>query len=138
MAGVNAKQLVDGIQLTVGDSEPSIVTETKDGNWLAKLNPGADKPLKLDAYFSVPDDEVYQFQFEGNSVSALSVDGRADLAVDSDRRRRRGVDHGARPFAERTPSLHIDGHDGTPPALRVRFGGRGCTSLDGKRFQHVE
>jgi hypothetical protein len=135
---VSAKKLVDGIQLTVGDGPPTIVTETKDASWLAKLNPGADKPLRMDAYFTVPADEMYQFQLEGNSVSTLRVDGEQIWPT---------VSPSTGPVGWTMVPVHLQkgihrftltGTTARAPALRIRFGGPGCTSLDGKRFRHLE
>ena len=135
---VNATQLVDGLRLTVGDDLPVIVTETKDVRWLAQLNPGADQPLVLDAYFTVPADDVYQFQLEGNSVSALKVDDQQIWPTGA---------APAGPIAWTMVPVHLQpgthrftltGTTARVPTLRVRFGGPGCTSLDGKRFRHLE
>jgi hypothetical protein len=136
--GVNTKKLVDGLQLTVGDDPPTIVTETKDAGWLAKLNPGADKPLKMDAYFTVPADEVYQFQLEGNSLCTLSVDGAQIWPTASASTGPVGWTMVPVHLQTGTHRFTLTGTTARAPALRIRFGGPGCTSLDGKRFRHLE
>lgn len=135
---VNAAQLVDGLRLTVGNDLPVIVTETKDARWLAKLNPGADQPLVLDAYFTVPADDVYQFQLEGNSVNALKVD---DQQIWPTGTAPTGPIAWTMVPVHLQPGIHrftLTGTTARAPTLRVRFGGPGCTSLDGKRFRHLE
>jgi tetratricopeptide (TPR) repeat protein len=138
VTGVNAKKLVDGIQLTVGKDAPTIVTETKDADWLAKLNVGADQPLKMEAFFTVSADELYQFQFEGNSVSTISVDGEKIWPLTTSPDGPVGWTMVPVHLRQGTHRFTLTGTTARTPALRIRFGGPGCTSLDGKRFRHLE
>ncbi|MHB8969978.1 MAG: TPR end-of-group domain-containing protein [Pirellulaceae bacterium] len=138
VGGVTANELLDGFKLTVGKSEPAIVSETKDANWLAKLNLGADQPLLVEAYFDAPADELYQLQFAGNSLDSVHVDGQSIWQQEPTQ----GGAVGWTMFpVQLQKGLHLFVFQGTTartPTLEIRFGNRGCTSLDGKRFRHTK
>jgi hypothetical protein len=114
------------------------VSETKESNWLAKLNPGADQPLLVDAYFDSPVDDLYQLQFSGNSLDSIRVDGQQIW-------QRAPAQDGALGWTmiplQLKKGLHrlvLKGTTARTPTLQVRFGNRGCTSLDGSRFRHTK
>ncbi|MHB8862866.1 MAG: TPR end-of-group domain-containing protein [Pirellulaceae bacterium] len=135
---IKASDLLDGIKVTVGKNEPAIVSETKNANWLAKLNPGADQSLLMDTCFDSPDDALYQLQFSGNSLDSVHVDGQQIW-------QRGPTQEGAIGWTmvplQLNKGLHRLVFKGTTtraPILQVRFGNRGCAALDGKRFRHVK
>ncbi len=143
LTGIDAKKLVAGLELTIGQDKPIVVQDTKDaktetGNWLSDLKPAEGKPLKLDAFFTVSEDDVYQFQIEGNSVSEVRVDGESIWPP---------APAPAGPVGWTMLPVHLQkglhrftlvGTTARTPVLRVRFGGRGCTALNAARFKHLE
>jgi hypothetical protein len=139
VTGETNKKLVDGLELSVDGGKPASVTDTKkDAQWLATLAPEPDKPIKLNAYFSVPADDMYQFQFEGNSVSTISVDGNP---IWSQAAGAEGPVNWTMVPVHLEKGLHrftLDGKTVRTPSLQIRFGGPGCTSLNGARFRHYE
>ena len=124
------KELASGFQVHVTDQSPQIIGRA-DGDWLAKAGVKNGVSFTVEAWFEVPDDDVYQFQLRGDARS-LTVDG-----VSQDWPRggswwfvpvslTRGLHH-----------LHLEGIASTHPTLDVRFGGQGTHRLDGQRFRHA-
>lgn len=138
VTGVDAKKLVDGLTLTVDGGKPVVVTDThKDAQWLAKLVSAEGKSIELDAYFTAPATDLYQFQFEGNSVSTIQVDGQPIWPIEGTSQEPVGWTMVPVHLQKGLHRFQLLGTTPRTPALRVRFGGAGCTSLDGKRFRHV-
>ncbi len=135
--GVRVNDLLDGIKVTLGENEPAIVSETQEANWLARLNPGVDQTLLADAYFDSPTDDLYQLQFSGNSLNSVRVDGQQIWQQQPEQKG--AVGWTMVPIALKK-GLHQFVFEGTTtrtPTLQLRFGSRGCTSLDAKRFRHT-
>ena len=129
-------QLADGFELTLGNAPPTVVTETKDAKWLAKLEPPAGERIAIDALFEVPADDVYQFQLSGNSLTAIAVDGQTLWPAGTGPAGATSWTAVPVHLAKGLHRFHLDGTVAKSPALQVRFGGPGCTSLDGNRFRH--
>jgi hypothetical protein len=80
---------------------------------------------------------MYQFQFTGNSVTALRVD---DQVLWQHASAEGGpVDWTLVPvhLQRGVHQVEFTGVTTRAPSWRVRYGGRGTKSLDGKRFKHV-
>jgi hypothetical protein len=125
------KQLASGFQVQVTDQSPQIIGRA-EGDWLAKAGVTKDVSFAVEAWFEVPDDDVYQFQLRGDARS-LTVDG-----VPQDWPRGGSWWFVPVPLARGLHHLHLEGVASTHPTLDVRFGGQGTQRLDGQRFRHAE
>lgn len=134
---VDRRKLVDGLQLTLGRASPVVLESTRDAKWLAEQEPQAGDPLALEGIVDIPADDVYQFQFRGNSITALSVSDQ--VVWRSPGKPGTNVAWQAVPvqLGRGTHRVRVEGTVAKTPTLQIRFGGPGCTSLDGKRFRHV-
>ena len=126
------KSLAEDFQIRVADRPPTLV-KLATGDWLAKAGVDQEADIALEAWFSVPADDVYQFQLRGNvAVESLMVDGvRQDWP--------RGKEWWFVPvnLAKGLHRLDLRGKGVAQPALDIRFGGPGAQGLDGARFKHL-
>jgi hypothetical protein len=136
--GIDRKKLTDGLQLTLGKGPPAVVQATRDSKWLAEREPKPDERLILEGIFEVTEVDVYQFQLQGNSVSALTVND--ELIWKADGKPGSSVPWQAIPvhLAKGLHRVRLEGTVAKSPTAQIRFGGPGCTSLDGKRFRHIK
>ncbi len=135
--GVDAKQLVPGIAMTLDGDDAGVIEETKNAKWLAEKAPQAGQQLALDGYFSASTEDLYQFQFKGNAVSEIMVDGKSIWKADT---ATSGAPQWTMVPVHLAKGLHhfqLTGTIAKSPTLEIRFGNAGCQSLDGKRFQHL-
>ena len=134
--GIKSGDLLDGIEVKLGSKEPAIVSDTKTGDWLAKLSPGADQPLLLNAIFEAPADRLYQLQFEGNSIDSVRVDGEPVWQLEKGAK---GAVAWTMVPLNLKKGLHrfiIKGTTARAPTLQLRFGDAGCQAWNGSRFKH--
>lgn len=125
------KRLAKGFQAGPTSRPPQVV-QRAEGDWLVKAGVAKDTAFAVDAWFEVPEEDVYQFQVRGDARS-LVIDGvRQDWP--------RGSPWWFVPvsLARGLHQLHLEGVAGAAPALDIRFGGRGTQQLDAGRFQHLE
>jgi hypothetical protein len=134
---VPTARLAEGIQVRLDDDPPLVVTDTRNANWLSKLHRGSARAITLSAVFECPEDDLYQFQFQGNSVTSLAVSGRVIWTADTPPPQSVGWTMVPVSLERGWHRLRLEGMTGRTPSLQIRFGGRGTRSLDGKRFQHV-
>ena len=125
------KQLASGFQVQATDQSPQIIGRA-EGDWLAKAGVTKDVSFAVEAWFEVPDDDVYQFQLRGDARS-LTVDGEPQ-----DWPRGGSWWFVPVPLAHGLHHLHLEGVASAHPTLDVRFGGQGTQRLDGQRFRHTE
>ena len=120
------------LQFRVAERAPSMVKEAI-GDWLAKAGVDKDAGFSLEGWFSVPEDDVYQFQLRGNvAIESLSVDGvRQDWP--------RGKEWWFVPvnLSKGLHRLNVSAKGIAQPALEFRFGGPGAQNLEGNRFKHL-
>ena len=126
------QKLADDFAVRVGDEAPRTAKGT-DGAWIGKA--GADKETEtaIEGWFSVPEDDVYQFQLHGNAnLKALTVDGVPQ-----------SWPHGKEwwfvpvNLSKGLHRLNISTMQAGQAALEIRFGGTGTQRLDGVRFKHL-
>ena len=126
------QKLADDFAVRVGDDAPRTAKGT-DGAWIGKA--GADKETEtaIEGWFSVPEDDVYQFQLHGNAnLKALTVDGVPQ-----------SWPHGKEwwfvpvNLSKGLHRLNISTMQAGQAALEIRFGGTGTQRLDGVRFKHL-
>jgi len=129
--GVEFDKLAKGFLLSPEGGEPVAVEPAKDGNILAKGNLKKDQKFELEAYFTVPADEVYQFQ----AVKG----GEVVLAVDSKTIGTAGATWAEMPvsLAAGAHLVRITGTYGNSPWMDLRFGGPGAFRVTADRFRHV-
>ena len=95
----------------------------------------------LEGIFEVPEADVYQFQLQGNSVAALTVNDQPVFEHRRGNRARRSPGRRSRcTWPRACIGSQIEGIVARSPIAQsgFGFGGPGCTSLDGKRFRHIE
>ena len=126
------KMLVSDFQVRVAGRAPATVKEAI-GDWLAKAGVDKDADFSIEAWFSVPEDDVYQFQLRGNvGIESLAVDGaRQDWP--------RGKEWWFVPvnLSKGLHRLKVSAKGVAQPVLEMRFGGPGAQNLEGNRFKHL-
>lgn len=134
--GIKSSELLEGFEVKLGSKDPAIVSDTKTGDWLDKLSPGADQPLILNAFFDAPADRLYQLQFEGNSIESVRVDGEAVWQIEKDANRAVGWTMIPLNLKKGLHRFIIKGTTARKPTLQLRFGDAGCQAWNGTRFKH--
>jgi hypothetical protein len=127
------RMLIDDLSVRV--DERFTTAKHTYGDWLEKAGVNKKTRFTVEGWFTVPADDVYQFQVQGNvKVASLAVDGH-----DQDWPRTPGAWWFVPVNLER--GLHrvrITGQGVDQPTLEVRFGGPGSVHLEGSRFKHPE
>ena len=126
------RKLVDDFEVRVGDDAPRFAKGT-DGAWIGKAGLDKETETTIEGWFSVPDDDVYQFQLRGNAiVKALTVDG-----VPQSWPHGKGWWFIPVNLSKGLHRLNISTEQAGQAALEIRFGGTGTQRLDGARFKHL-
>ena len=127
------QQLAEGFLIQAEGKAP--VTSTRSqGDWLDKAGIGKEDNFTLDAWFSVPETDVYQFQLYGD----VEIDSRVDdkevgwptgkgwcfIPVHLEK----GLHH----LSLKVLCLS------SKPGFEIRFGGKGTRWMDGSLFRHLE
>ncbi|MEO6741812.1 MAG: hypothetical protein ABIP20_16325 [Chthoniobacteraceae bacterium] len=119
----------NGFTITGSGGKKTVVQKAAD-DWLQTAGIRSDETFTLEAWFSAPATDVYQFQLRGAANLRLSVDGRPQAWP-----------HGSGwtfipvHLAGGRHSVRIEGK-ASAEKLDVRFGGPGSRRLDGAIFQH--
>ena len=126
------KILADDIQVRVAGGAPAFA-KIAIGDWLGKAGVDKDAEFTVEAWFSVPEDDVYQFQLHGNvKIESLGVDGIPQ-----------SWPHGKEwwfvpvNLSKGLHRLNFSAPGVASPVLEIRFGGPGAQRLDGGRFKHL-
>jgi hypothetical protein len=128
------QQLADGFQVQAEGKSPFISTRSQ-GDWLAKAGIDKENDFTVDAWFSVPETDVYQFQLYGDvEIKEFKVDdkpqgwpgGKEWLFIPV--HLEKGLHHLC--LKARSPS--------STPGFEIRFGGKGTRWMDGSLFRHLE
>jgi hypothetical protein len=117
-----------GFRVTVPDKTPAVVERIAQ-DLLASAGLEQGRSFTLEAYFHVPDDDVYQFQIRGHAdIRGLWVDGKPQDWP-------RGTPWWFVPvhLAKGAHQLRIEGQVAERPDIEIRFGGYGTQRLDAKR-----
>jgi len=126
--------LARGLVLQLPDKRVVPVQDTKDGAWLTLKGYGPNQPYLLQGYFSVPADDVYQFQIYHFGECKLSIDGHVQYQAETGDGAQRFVPVNLGKGMHR---LTITGNTGREPKLRVMFGGPGAKNISGDTFRHA-
>lgn len=122
--------LAKGFTVTPAGGTAAVV-EKAEGDWLAKAGVTPGTAFTLDAWFNVPEQDVYQFQIRGVADLRITIDGKPQPWPT-------GKEWSFIPthLAAGSHQLRIEGKTiaGVPP--EARFGGPGSYRLDGAKFQH--
>lgn len=130
----SGQQLADGFQVQVEGKTPVISTRS-EGDWLSKAGIAMENNFTVDAWFSVPETDVYQFQLNGDGeIHDFKVDDKPQgwpageewlfIPVHLEK----GLHHLC--FKARIHS--------STPGCEIRFGGKGTRWMDGANFRHIE
>lgn len=133
---VDDSELETGIMITCDGTGGCVVRSTCEPAWLPKREWKTGQRLTIKTLFSAPEADLYQFQFRGNLVSRILVDGHVPWQLDNDCSG--GIAWTMVPvnLAKGWHRFELEGVIPQSPRLEIRFGNRGCTSLDGERFKH--
>ncbi|MCK5802532.1 MAG: hypothetical protein KAI66_06850 [Lentisphaeria bacterium] len=135
--GAMKGDLEEGFQLLVkiDGSKKVQVVERAEGKWLEDAGAKTGAQFVARAYFEVPAEGLYQFQFRGNLIDSLRL--KIDNAIQT-------IPQGTRwhllpvRLAKGRHRLTISSRSDTDkPRLDIRFGGAGARTLDGKIFKHA-
>jgi hypothetical protein len=127
------QQLADGFLIQAEGKAP--VTSTRSqGDWLDKAGIGKEDNFTLDAWFSVPETDVYQFQLYGD----VEIDSRVD---DKEVGWPTGKEWCFIPVHLEKGLHHLSLKVrclSSKPGFEIRFGGKGTRWMDGSLFRHLE
>ena len=129
----NARDLLPGLMLRLSNERLVPVQDTREPSWLSASGVGAEQPFVFQAYFEVPDDEVYQFQLWHYGELKLEVDGQPLYRNADGQYRQRFAPVN---LAAGLHRLTVSGTTGKDVKLRILFGGPGAETLDGQQFRH--
>lgn len=131
------QQLAEGFQVQAEGKSPVISTRSQ-GDWLAKAGIGKDDKFTVDAWFSVPETDVYQFQLYGDVEIAVDLDFKVD---DKPQGWPLGMEWWFIPVHLQKGLHHLCLKARSPsstPGFEIRFGGKGTRWMDGSLFRHLE
>ena len=131
------QQLADGFQVQAEGKSPFITTRSQ-GDWLAKAGIGKEDNFTVDAWFSVPETDVYQFQLYGDVEIAVDLDFKVD---DKPQGWPVGMEWWFIPVHLEKGLHHLCLKARSPsstPGFEIRFGGKGTRWMDGSLFRHLE
>lgn len=122
-----------GMLLRIDNGEPIPIQETRPPKWLADAGVKAGTSFTLEGFFTVPADDVYQFQIAHDGSLRLAVDdsvlyGAASTTPDE----RQFLPVSLRAGLHR---IHVSGKAGPQARLMLTFGGQGTTSFEGTTFR---
>ncbi|MEY2907224.1 MAG: hypothetical protein RLZZ408_1695, partial [Verrucomicrobiota bacterium] len=128
------QQLADGFQVQA-EGKPPVTSTRSEGDWLAKAGIGKENDFTVDAWFSVPETDVYQFQIYGDvQIKEFNVDDKSQgwpggkewlyIPVHLEK----GLHH----LCLKARCLS------STPGFEIRFGGKGTRWMDGSLFRHLE
>jgi hypothetical protein len=122
--------LEKGLAVTPASGTTAIAAKA-EGDWLAKAGVPADGEFAVEAWFNVPETDVYQFQLHGPAELRVLVDGQLQQWP-------RGKEWWFVPvhLAAGSHRVRFEGKAAGAAKLEARFGGPGAQRLDGARFQH--
>ncbi len=127
--------LLRGLLLKPGAGKPVPIQETRDPNWLSAAGVKPHEAYRLEGYFQVPVDDLYQFQMRYTGELSLQVD-QNELHASEDGNNE-PVDLPVN-LAAGLHHLRVSGRAGSSVQLRIRFGGQGTQSLSGTVFHHTD
>ena len=132
MASAVRQVLADGFTV-VPAKGPRVIVQESTGDWLEKAGIPAGGAFSVEGWFTVTEEDVYQFQLRGPSTLRVLVDGKVQDWP-------RGKEWWYVPvnLSAGRHLVRIEGRADGAPRLEVRFGGPGTRRLDGKRFRHPE
>ena len=121
---------VKGISVAVGDRPPQIVETTHSGSWLRDLGAQRDEPITIEGFFTVPEDDLYQFQLFSPRQVRISVGETTVYASDDGSWKIVPV-----ALKRGTYRMRVEVQGKGPPQLRLRFGGPGAYSVGSRQFR---
>jgi hypothetical protein len=136
LANVDSSQLQPGLSLSVGGSKKVVVDSTNKTSWLADKKPAAGKSMELAGHFSVTADDLYQFQLRGNAAGELLVDGRSFWQAEDPKAGTGKWVMIPVHLAKGRHRFSLTGTVAKTPRLDIRFGNRGCQTVNKDRFKH--
>lgn len=126
-------RLAPGLVVRLGADKVVPVQDTRDPAWLSIAGLDADQPFTAQAFFDVPDDDMYQFQVWHYGELRLSVDG---VSLYDDKQGNFTHKYLPVALAKGRHRLSFSGKVTHNIKLRILFGGPGALSLNGKTFKH--
>jgi hypothetical protein len=117
------QQLARGVHVALGDGQ-RIVVEKFRPDWLTACGVKKGQPFAVEACFSVPDDDTYQFQMKTNLAVEVQVNGRRLELPRNDGWRFIPITLG-----KGTHRLTVKGVGDAEARLDLRFGGPGAYNV---------
>lgn len=127
------QKLAPGLVVRLGESKVVPVQDTRDPAWLSIAGLDGNQPFTAQAFFDVPDDDMYQFQVWHYGELRLSVDG---VSLYDDKQGNYTLKYLPVALAKGRHRVAFSGKVTSNVKLRILFGGPGALSLNGKTFKH--
>ena len=128
-------RLVSGLSVTIGSLPARTLVDTKLTDCLETAGLSAGQGYRLEGYFEVPREDVYQFQTSYLGKLALRVDGVTIYEGESNRFN--PLKYAPVMLAEGLHHLEVVGEAGPSTKFELRFGGEGTYRVDGEVFRHL-
>ena len=126
------QQLADGFQVQLDGKTPVISTRS-EGDWLSQAGIAKENNFTVDAWFSVPETAVYQFQLKGDVAIDFKVDYKPQVWPAGEEwlfipvHLEKGLHH-----------LCLKARSLSSKPFEIRFGGKGTRCMDGANFRHLK
>lgn len=133
LAPIKAPQdarLQPGLAVSAVDGPARIVKETHFAAWLEKAGVRRSSPARIEGYFEINEEDLYQFQYRSPQAITLTVNGRELAASDDDRWRFVPVR-----LQAGWHRLRVVVQGEGPKRLDLRFGGPGSYRVGARQFQ---
>jgi hypothetical protein len=127
------QRLAPGLVVRLGTDKVVAVQDTRDPAWLSIAGLDGEQPFTAQAFFDVPDDDLYQFQVWHYGQLRLSVDGVLQYDEKQGNFTQKYLPVG---LAKGRHRLTFSGTSSNNVKLRILFGGPGALSLNGRQFKH--
>ena len=130
--GPESSPTEDGLSLVRSDGESMTITSTYSQNWLGDAGVNVGEPFRLNGYFQVRQDDVYQFQLGYSGSVNLFINGKTVFQTVQDEYSYHYV-----PLSLQAGwhQIEMGGEMKSRPHFSVTFGGRGSYSVGKNGFK---
>jgi len=124
----------NGMRVTLEDGSAKVAETSRDEKWLSKAGATRERACSIDAWFTAPSDEIYQFQFRSPRTVTIEADG-----VEQRKSAVAGWQFVPLPLRKGAHHFKLTVAPGeTEPRLDLRFGASGTHSIEAGQFKCVD
>ena len=132
--GPNFNRLTPGVLVRTAAGTAVTVDDASHQDWLKTAGVGANETYQVEAYFSAPQEDLYQVQLRHLGSVVLEVDGEAVYRSDGNGDFK--MQFVPLVLARGLHRFHVQGKAAGGPRLDFWFGAAGTQLMSGKQFRH--